>query len=205
MNLRTLQVMIAAALPASLLAPSKAHGQAFARLSAGATASSALVGEVIENPISLRPTMSPTGALLLGWTFQQGYRLGIEGRYASGTLQVHDATTSAPDDLGKLATLQVALIADGPLHGPLRWEGLVGLLHYRPSDASGVFRDGAPTPLLLGGGISWSRSVGGQVRVVVGARYDYHAFHTPRLRTQGYSGSQAVHRGALTIGLERGL
>ena len=42
------------------------------------------------------------------------------------------------------------------------------------------------------------------LRLIVAGRYDYHAFHTTRLQGQGYSGTQAVHRGALTLGLERG-
>lgn len=180
-------------------------GQAFIRVGVGGAVSSALVGEVIENPISQKQSMSPTGTALIGWSFAQGYRLALEGRYTAGTLEVHDDGSSGSDDLGGLATLQVGVVADGALRGAFRWEATVGMLRYMPEQAIGVFRDGNPSPLLIGGGISWSHPVGTAMRVIVDARYDYHAFHTTRLQSEGYSGSQAVHRGTLTLGLERGL
>ncbi|HET9064430.1 MAG TPA: hypothetical protein VFN22_01235 [Gemmatimonadales bacterium] len=179
-------------------------GQAFVRLGIGGTMSTTLVGEVIENPISEKQSMSPTGTALIGWSFRQGYRLGIEGRYASGTLEVHDDGSAGTDELGGLATLQLGLVVDGPLRGAFRWEATVGMLRYMPEQAIGAFRDGNPTPLLVGGGLAWHHALGHDLRLIVAGRYDYHAFHTTRLQGQGYSGTQAVHRGALTLGLERG-
>lgn len=206
MRLRSLLPVAAGfGLGLTLGAPRDLGGQAFVRLAAGATMSSSLVGEVIEDPISQRPSLSPTGAVTLGWTFRQGYRLGVEARYSTGTLEVHDDGASGSDDLGGLTTLQVGVFGDGPLQGAFRWEAAVGMLRYSPEQAIGVFRDGNPSPLTIGGGIAWHRPLGSVLQLVIAARYDYHAFNTTRLETQGYSGTQAVHRGALTLGIERGL
>ncbi|MEO8479597.1 MAG: hypothetical protein ABI542_08185 [Gemmatimonadota bacterium] len=205
MSGRTLGTALGGVVLLGTLLADVAAGQTFVRLGAGGTVSSTLVGEVIQNPISQKPSFSPTGTALIGWTFRQGYRLGIEGRYATGTLEVHDGGASADDNLGRLATLQLGLVADGPIRGALRWEAVVGMLRYMPEQEIGAFRDGVPSPLLLGGGIAWSHPLGTAMRLIVEVRYDYHAFNTARLRSQRYSGSQAVHRGALTLGLERGL
>jgi len=201
----TLRVALTGLVLLSIAPRGAIPSQTFVRLGVGGTVSTTLVGEVIENPISQKQSMSPTGTALIGWSFPQGYRLGIEGRYATGTLEVHDDGSSGTDDLGGLATLQVGLVADGPLRGTFRWEATVGMLRYLPEQSIGAFRDNNPSPLLLGGGIAWHRRLGSTMQLVITARYDYHAFNTTRLRSQGYSGSQAVHRGALTLGLERGL
>lgn len=187
------------------LAAAPLAGQAFVRIGAGGTVSTALVGEVFVEPISQKQSVSPTAAAQIGWTFAQGYRLAIEGRYASGTFEVHDDALATSDELGGLATLQVGVVADGPLRGAFRWEATVGLLHYMPEQAIGVFRDDNPTRLLLGGGIAWSHPLGSTLRMIIAARYDYHAFNSVRLQTDSYSGTQAVHRGSLTLGLEREL
>lgn len=205
MSGRALSALLGALVLLATLPGDTLVGQAFVRLGVGGTVSSALVGEVIENPISQKQSMSPTGTALIGWSFAQGYRLGIEGRYTTGTLEVHDDGSSGSDGLGGLATLQIGVVADGSLRGAFRWEATIGMLRYMPEHAIGAFRDGNPSPLLFGGGIAWSHPLGTAMRVIVDARYDYHAFNTTRLQSQGYSGTQAVHRGTLTLGLERGL
>jgi hypothetical protein len=178
-----------------------APGQTFVRASAGATYSTDLVGEVIQDPISTRQGIAPTGTLLVGWTLPSGYRLGVEARYAAGTLEVDDGGVG--EDLGSLATLQVGILGDGPIRGAFRWEAVVGMLRYSPEHDIGVFRDDSPSPLILGGGISWSRPLAAALDLLVGARYDFHSFSSQRLEGDGYSSSQAVHRFALTLGVER--
>lgn len=190
------------ALVLALLAiPVAASGQAFVRIGAGATLSSALVGEVLQTPISQGQSPAPTGQLVIGWRFPSGYRVGAEARYAHGSLDVDDNGTA--DDLGRLATLQVGIMADGPLRGDIRWEAAVGMLRYRPASASGIFRDGNPAPLTVGGGLAWHRAVGPALGLVVAARYDFHSFTTERLTRDGYSSSQGVHRGSVVVALER--
>lgn len=185
-----------------LLLPMTVSGQAFVRAGGGVTMSSTLVGEVIQTPVSQKQSLAPTGQVVVGWRFANGYRIGAEVRYAHGSLEVDD--NGAADDLGRLATLQVGVVADGPLRGAFRWEAAVGMLRYRPADASGIFRDGSPAPLTIGGGVAWRRPVAAALDLVVAARYDFHSFTTERLTREGYSSSQGVHRGALLLALERG-
>lgn len=186
----------------TLLLPAGLSGQTFIRASGGITASTSILKDIIREPISARQSAAPTAALLVGWQLPSGYRLGVEARYAMGTLTVDD--DGVTDDIGGLNTLNVALFADGPIGHNLRWEAVAGMLRYQPEHEVGAFRDGAPSPWMLGGGVTWSRPIGATVRLVVGARYDFHAFTTKRLEADAYSAHQAVHRIGLTAGLERG-
>jgi len=193
-------------LPAALalaLLTTPASGQVFVRLGAGMTYSTDLVGEVIQTPIAARQGLAPTGTALVGWQLPSGWRVGVEARYARGDHEVDDAGTS--DDLGALATLQLALLADGPIRGGFRWEAVAGLLRYQPERDLGAFRDDAPSPLLLGAGLSWTRPLTATLGLVAAGRYDFHSFSSRRLESDGYSSSQAVHRFALTLGIERSL
>jgi hypothetical protein len=184
-----------------LTIPAMAPAQAFLRVGGGATMSTTLVGEVLQTPISQKQSLAPTGQLIAGWRFPSGYRVGAEVRYAHGTLDV-DANGVA-DDLGRLATLQVGVMADGPLRGDFRWEAALGMLRYRPASPTGIFRDDSPAPLLVGGGVAWHRTVSRGFDLVVAARYDFHSFSTERLVRDGYSSSQGVHRGGVLVALER--
>ncbi len=184
--------------------PVALSAQAFVRLGGGVTASSRLVGEVIQNPIALRPSLAATGAALIGWRLPSGYRVGVEARYATGTLEVHDEGSAGDDNLTDLTTLELGLLADGPIRGALRWEVTVGMLRYQPDQAIGPFRDGSPAPLLLGGGLTWTHRLGTDLALVVGGRFDFHSFTTERLTRAGYSSSQGVRRGGVTLSLERG-
>lgn len=185
----------------ALAAPSLA-GQAFVRVGAGATYSTDFVKDNAFGPIDSRQSLSPTGVVWLGWRLDNGYRVGVEGRYATGNWQVReDGTTS---DVTGLATLGLALMADGPVTGALRWEVAVGQLRYSPERETGVFSRGGTSRWMLGGGVSWTRAVNPTLDLVLAARYDFHGFTTSRLEADGYSRSQTVHRGGLTLGLERG-
>jgi hypothetical protein len=186
-----------------LLLPALLPAQAFLRVGAGATISSTLVGEVIQNPIALRPSLAPTVTALVGWRLANGYRVGVEARYATGTLEVHDDGSTASDDLTDLTTLELGVVADGPIGGAFRWEATVAMLRYRPADPIGPFREGSPAPLLLGAGVAWSHPLGTGLALVIGGRLDFHSFSTERLTREGYSSSQGVRRAGVTIALER--
>lgn len=187
---------------AVLLAPAPITAQAFVRVGAGVTASTDFVKDFIVEPIGSRQSMAPTVTGLVGWRLPSGNRLGVEVRYAMGTWELADRGVT--DDLGGLVTLGVALVGDGPIRGALRWEAVAGKLAYRPEREVGLFSGGAPSPWLVGGGLTWSRPMGGALALVVGARYDYHGFNTDRLDGDDYTGRQAVHRLGLSLALERG-
>lgn len=186
----------------ALLFPALLSAQAFVRVGGGITASSNFLNDFIVEPVSARQSVAPTGLVAIGWQLPAGYRVGVEGRYAMGQWQVEDHGET--DDVAALATLGIALFADGPIRPSLRWEVVAGKLSYRPEREIGPFSSGAPSPWLIGGGISWIRPLADRLDLVIGARYDFHGFNTDRLDADNYSSSQAVHRGALTVALERG-
>lgn len=186
---------------ALLVAAPAAGGQAFVRVSAGVTGSTDFARDFIVHPIGARQSIAPTGVLMVGWQLTNGYRVAVEGRYARGTWEVED--DGFTDDLGGLGTLGLALVADGPIRGALRWEAAVGQLRYMPEREIGLFADGGPSRWMLGGGVSWNRPASGTLDLVLGARYEFHGFSTEALESASYSRSQTVHRVGLTLGLER--
>lgn len=186
----------------ALLLPTTLTGQAFVRIGGGVTGSTAFLKDFLVEPIAARQSIAPTAQVLLGWQLASGFRMGVEARYAIGTWEVEDGDYT--DDLGSLKTLSLALFADGPISGALRWEAVAGMLRYQPESEVGPFGSGAPSPWLVGGGVSWSRPLNEAFTVVVAARYDYHGFNTKRLDTDGYGSRQSVHRGGLTLAVERG-
>ena len=194
--------MMRLALVLLLALPVAAPAQTLVRVSAGATASSRLVEDFLGGPITVTQAVPlPTLALQLSHTLPSGYRLGIEGRLTSGGTEVTD--NGVTDDLGTLRTVTVMALADGPLRGALRWQAGVGTVLYRPAVETGLWSRGGAARWLVGGGLTWTRPLG-SVDLVVGGRYDFHPFTTPRLDADGYAGYQAVHRVGLTLGLERG-
>lgn len=187
--------------PVTLLLAPALGAQAFVRVAAGATGSSDFAKDFIVHPVAARQSVAPTGAVAVGWQLANGYRVAVEGRYARGTWEVEDDATT--DDLGGLATLALALVADGPIGDALRWEAAVGKLRYLPEEEVGLFARGGPSRWMLGGGVSWRRPAGRRLDLVVGARYEFHGFSTAALEAADYSRSQTVHRVGLTLGLER--
>lgn len=184
-----------------LTAPVLLPAQTNLRLSAGATASSNLLAEVIGDNISARPSMpAPTVALAISHRVGTTYRAGVEARVTTGTTEIRDG--SIDDDLGTLRTIGILAFLDGPVRGAVRWHAGVGLLRYQPAEEIGLWSAGGTTRPMLGGGLTWSRSLG-SVDLVFGARYDIHTFSTDRLASDGFVGSTTVHRGGLTLGLER--
>jgi hypothetical protein len=185
-----------------LALPATVPAQTLIRVSAGVTASSKLVEDFLGGPITVTQAVPlPTVAVQLSHTLPSGYRLGVEGRLTSGTSEVTDDGTT--EDLGTVRTVSVMALADGPVRGPLRWQAGVGTILYRPAEETGIWGRGGASRWLVGGGMTWTRPMG-SVDLVVGGRYDFHPFSTPRLDSDGYGGYQAVHRLGLTLGLERG-
>ncbi len=192
----------ASLLLALLLPVVPAGGQAFVRAGVGVTGSSAFVKDFIATPITTKQSVAPTGLVLVGWRLPSGYRFGLEGRYVRGIWTVDDNGTS--DDLGRLATLEIALMADGPIAGAFRWEAAAGKLRYMPGQEIGLFARGGPSRWMLGAGATWTRPLTPALGLVLGARYDYHGFNSDQLQSYSYSRSQTVHRLGLTIAVERG-
>lgn len=194
----TKSLLVLAALVAS---PVSLPAQAFGRVGAGVTLSTPFVKDFIVEPVEAGQSLAPTLVALVGWRLTSGHRLAVEARYAMGNLEVEDRGVT--DALGALPTLGLALFADGPLRGALRWEAVAGRLAYRPEHETGLFSSGGTSPWMVGAGLSWSRPMGGVV-LVPAIRYDYHGFNTDRLDGDNYTGRQAVHRVGISLALERG-
>lgn len=182
--------------------PTATPAQTLVRLSAGVTGGTRLVEDFRSGPVLVEQAVPlATIAVQLSHVLPSGYRVGLEGRLTSGDTEVTD--NGVRDDLGTVRTIAVMAIVEGPVRGGLRWQVGLGPLLYRPTDRIGIWSRGGSTRILVGGGLTWTRPLG-SVDLVVGGRYDFHPFTTPRLDADGFAGFQAVHRVGLTLGLERG-
>jgi hypothetical protein len=184
-----------------LAASTPGVSQTVVRASVGATGWSPLVNDYLGGDITLQPTVAPTLSIMVAHPVGQGYRMALEGQFGTSTLEVEDRGVT--DDLGTLRTLGLVALLDGPIASTLRWQAGAGALFYRPTVEQGVFLDGGTTRWQLVGALSWQKRVATELDLVAAARYDYSTFTTTHLISLSYSGSTAVHRVGLHIGLER--
>ena len=177
--------------------------QTSVQLSAGVKASGALVTDGVLRE-TLRPTIAPSFGIAIAIPTGSGpYRALIEAHYSRSTLRVTNSDRKEMDDIGTLATIDAVVMADGPITGKLRWQVGGGAIFYRPTDNQGVFLDGPVQRWLLAGGVTWSRELSPQMRLLVSARVDSHTFTTDILVARNYAGTQGVQRGGLHVGVER--
>lgn len=193
-RLTTRSVVVIALLPGAL----SAQVQWTARL--GAVVSTKIVSDEIVSPLTVTPAVAPT--LLLGGSIPmdaKGRRFSIELGLASGSYASQENGTTTP--LGTLRTATLTAGAGGFMVPHLRWRVALGFIKYLPAEKSGIFQDGAPTPLVGGAGLEYRHTwrPGWDLSAAIG--WDYHRFTTPHLQSQGYTGSEDVHRITLTIGV----
>jgi hypothetical protein len=185
-----------------LLLPLRLSGQVQWTAQLGAAWSSALVTDAIIDPIKVEPRIAPD--LFLSASIpsdDKGRRVGLEAALTSGSYISKEDGASTP--LGTLRTATIALDVTGPLARDLRWRGALGIISYLPADKTGIFQDGAPTRALGGVGLEYRRDFRPGWTLVGALRWDYHRFTTAHLQSQGYTGSQDVHRVSLTLGVVR--
>ena len=193
---------ILALLSAALVVATPVVAQIGYHARAGVIRSSTLVSDVIREDIVTKAGISPL--LVLGATLPLAprYGIGLEAAYAPGSLSAsYDDGRST--DLGGLGSASAMIELDGPISGPLRWRGGLGLLRYLPSEDEGIFARGGVTRYLVGAGADYRRPALRAWDLMVSARYDYHRFTTDALRARGFGGAQGVHRVSLTVGLAR--
>jgi|SRR5687768_5083768 len=180
--------------------PLEAQLDYYARV--GLTGSSHLVQDFIFQPISTTPGIAPTLVGGLSMPLAPRYGVGIEGTYTTGGLS---AATEAGDediDLGNVSTLSALANVDGPLGPGFRWRVGVGIISYRGEDA-GLFAGGGTLRWLVGGGLDYRFAAFSSWDIMVSGRYDMNRFTTDELRSRGFTRTQSVHRGGLTLGLAR--
>jgi hypothetical protein len=176
----------------------------FARI--GATGSTRLVRDVLFDPISTKVGIAPTLFAGLSLPIAPRYRFGIEGAVARGSLtgSVESEEGEEDADLGSLTTLTGMAHLEGPLGiPPLRWRVGLGLVHYAAGEDLGAFAQGGTTRYLVGAGADYRRRWFGSWDLMVSARYDFHRFTTDELRARGFTQTQSVQRGSLSLGLAR--
>jgi hypothetical protein len=168
---------------------------------AGVTAWSTLVSDFIAQDVRTKPAAGPTLFAGLGHSIAPRYRAGIELAASSGGL--HSEYGTVHGDLGALRTASVLGLLDGAIGAGVRWQAGLGFLHYFAGDEAGLLSSGT-TRLLVGGGLDFRRPLLAAFDLTIAARYDFHRFTSPALRSHGYSGAQSVQRVSLSIGLARG-
>jgi hypothetical protein len=170
-------------------------------LRAGAIGWGTLVHDFIAQNVDTKPSVGPTLFAGIGHTIAPRYRAGVELAASSGALRSEYGAVSG--DLGSLRTASLLALLDGAISGGLRWQAGLGLLHYFAGDQAGLLASGT-TRLLVGGGVDFRRPLLRSVDLTIAARYDFHRFTTPTLKSHGYSGAQGVQRVSLSLGVARG-
>ncbi len=194
--------LLLAVLITAIAAPVAA--QSALRLSAGITAGTDLTTDVVfARDVDVGQSAAPTVAIAYRMGAMSGTRVGVEGRLASGRLEITDRFGAREGTSFLTASLLAAV--DGPVFGGLRWDVVGGGVKYLPSEDIEIFREGGPGAWVLGAGLSWLQPVGARSSLVLGARYDIHPFITKAMQSHGFSGDQRVQRVGITVGLERGL
>jgi hypothetical protein len=197
--MRTWLPLVLAAL-AGPVAPLRAQTDFYGRL--GLTFSTDLTRDVVFQEIEVRPGLAPTLALGASLSMTPTSRVGLEGSLT--TASYHSKEGGVTTDLGTLRTGSILLMLEGPLAWRLSWRGGVGLIHYWPTEDTGIFFHGGPIRFLAGGGVDYrSRAMTGW-DLLVSLRYDFHRFTTEELKLRGFAGSQGVQRVSASLGLARG-
>jgi len=180
------------------------HAQAeyYARL--GAVGANDLLRDVVVNEITVRQSVAPMlaigGSLPVG---ARGYRAGLEATLASGGF--HSTEAGAETGLGTLRTGTLMVDLEGPILRQLHWRLGLGGIKYWPRDDSGIFLQGGSLRLLAGAGLDYRHPVLPRWDLMTSLRYDFHRFTTDELERRGFSQTQGVSRGSLSIGMSRGI
>lgn len=168
----------------------------------GATGSTALVSDVLFQPIETKPGIGPTLLLGVSIPIAPTARIGLEGSGAIASLRGNPETGESAD-LGSLMMLTGMVNLSGPIIPSLGWRVGVGIIRYQPSEEQGLFAQGGTLRYLVGGGLDYRIGALSSWNVMASARYDVHRFTTDELRDRGFSQSQGVQRISLSIGLAR--
>ncbi|HEV2291160.1 MAG TPA: hypothetical protein VGR60_04925 [Gemmatimonadales bacterium] len=166
----------------------------------GVVASTKIVSDAIVSPLTITPAVAPV--LLLGGSIpldDKGRRFDVELGLASGSYASKE--NGVTTDLGTLRTATFTLGAEGQVVPRLRWRAALGFITYLPAQKTGIFQDGAPTRAAGGLGLEYHRAWRPGWDLSAALRWDYHRFTTTHLQSQGYTGSEDVHRITLAIGV----
>jgi hypothetical protein len=165
----------------------------------GVTGSSALVTDLIVQPIEVKPALAPTFLLSASLPIATKLRASLDLGYGSSAAELTEDGVSS-GDLGTLGVFTASAGLVGPLVSRLSWRVSLGVLQYIPSEKIGVFQDGVPAAALFGAGLDWRQPFSEHWAGVAGVRYDLHLFSTSALEAAGFTGSQQVSRVGFALG-----
>jgi hypothetical protein len=180
---------------------SVAQSQADYYAGVGVTFATKLVTDNILADIDTRQSLAPT--LILGGSLPiaASYTAGLEATFT--TAGYHSTEANVDTDLGTVRTGSLTLGLGGPVWRRIAWRAGAGVIHYWPSEDSGIFLGGGTTRFLAGAGVDYRPRLLTNWDLMLSLRYDFHRFTTDELDTRGFTGSQGVQRVSLSLGLAR--
>jgi len=194
MRTLVLALALAAALPPQLA------GQARYSVTFGATGGTRLLTDRIFQDIRVTQAIAPTVVVDATLPVSKRERAGLELGLGFAKTRIQE-TGLAQYDGPSFRTLSIAFVVQGPLFRRFTYSGGAGLLKYLP-DKDGIFRQGGPLLLILGGGVDYHQPIRGSLGLLARMRYDYQRFSTDQLRADGFARTQDVHRVGFGLGLE---
>ncbi|MBI4420752.1 MAG: hypothetical protein HY560_08000 [Gemmatimonadetes bacterium] len=173
-------------------------------LQAGVIATSPLVRDSIVEPLSVRPDPAPTIGFWLETRLDATYRLGLG--LATAWSRLARRSPSETVEVVPLTVWSPALTLRRDLRPGVSARATLGAMVYDPDHRAGtLFSQGSPVIPVVGAGLSYDRSVGGDLLLRIDLGYDVHRFTTTALRDRGFSGERAVHRVGVSVGVSRTL
>lgn len=189
--------VIAACLPAAAAAQTTDY---YAR--GGVQYTSTLLEDDILDPIDVRGGLGPVLTVGVARPVGRQASAGLEASFALTPLEAREEGLTR--DLGTVRTLSALANLSGRISGPLGWRAGLGVVAYLGGSDAGIFQDGNPTRLLVGGGLDYRRAAFTGWDLMISARYDHHRFTTETLDRRGFANAHGVHRVSLSAGLSRG-
>jgi len=171
-------------------------------LRAGMTGSSTLVTDSIVQSISARPAPAPNLGFTLENDLDSAWRVSLG--FSTSWSQLSRRSVDSTEKIVPLTVWTPTVSLARVLPGSIIARATIGAVAYDPDHTDGnLFSGGAPILPLVGFGVGTERTVGNGLRMILELDYDLHQFTTTRLRDDGFSGAQTVHRLTLSLTLSR--
>lgn len=193
---------LAVAAIATFMPSESASAQTHYYARGGVQYTSTLMEDDIFDPIEVRGGLGPTLTAGASRPLGRQAHAGLEATLAMTPLEAREAGVTR--DLGSVTTLSALANLAGRITGPLGWRAGLGVVTYLGGSDAGIFQDGHPTRLLVGGGVDYRRAAFTGWDLMISARYDHHRFTTETLDRRGFANAHGVHRVGLSVGLSRG-
>ena len=166
--------------------------------SLGVRYTSTLVRDSIGTPFDVRPALAPALAFTAATPLERAWAPAVTLDFSTSSLTRHDADGTSVG-LGRVSTVALTVGLTHSLPGGFTTTVAVGGLKYVPSEQTGIFRSGSGSLAALGAlTLDYPLRLGPHHHLALEVRYDLHGFTTPALEDEGFRGSRAVHRVALT-------